>query len=83
MHDTVSFDEEISEPFKIDSGVKQACVLAPIPFGIFFSLMISYAFGTASDGIYLQTRYDGKLFTLKQLRAKTKVTCVLIREMLC
>ena len=27
MHGTVSFDGEISEPFKIDSGVKQGCVL--------------------------------------------------------
>ena len=81
MHGTVSFDREISEPFKIDSGVKQGCVLAPTIFGIFFSLMLTYAFGTASDGIYLHTRHDGKLFDLKRLRVKTKVTCVLIREM--
>ena len=48
----------------------------------FFFLMLTYAFGTVSDGIYLHTRHDGKLFNLKWLRAKTKVTCVLIREML-
>ena len=82
MHGFVSFDGEISEPFKIESGVKQGCILAPTLFGIFFSLMLTYAFGTASDGIYLHTRHDGKLFNLKRLRAKTKVTCVLIREML-
>ena len=82
MHGTISFDGDISEPFKIDSGVKQGCVLAPTLFGIFFSLMLTYAFGTASDGIYWHTRHDGKLFNLKRLRAKTKVTCVLIREML-
>ena len=72
----------MSELFKIDNGVKQGCVLAHVPFGIFFSLMLTYTFGTASDGIYLHTRHDGKLFNLKRLRAKTKVTCVLIREML-
>ena len=44
MHGTVNFDGEISEPFKIDSGVKQGCVLAPTLFGIFFSLMLTYAF---------------------------------------
>ena len=44
--------------------------------------MLTYAFGTASDGIYLNTRLNGKLFNLKRLRAKTKVTCVVIREML-
>ena len=43
MHGTVSFDREIYEPFKIDSGVRQNCVLAPTLFGIFFSLMLTYA----------------------------------------
>ena len=33
MHGTVSFDGEISEPFKSDSGVKQGCVLALTLFG--------------------------------------------------
>ena len=33
MHDNVIFDDEISEPFKIDSGVKQGCVLAPTLLG--------------------------------------------------
>ena len=82
MHGTVSFDGEISEPFKIDSWVQQSCVLAPTLFGIFISLMLIYTLGTASDGIYLHTRQDDKLFNLKRLQAKTKVTCVLIREML-
>ena len=63
MHGTVSFDGEISEPYKIDSGVKQGCVLAPTPFEIFFSLLLTFAFCTASHGIYLHTRRDGKLFT--------------------
>ena len=65
MHSFVSFDEEISEPFKIDSGVKQGCDLVPRLFGIFFSLMLTYTAGTASDSIYLLTRHDGKLFNLK------------------
>ena len=67
MHDTVNCDGEIYEPFKIDSGVKQGCVLVPILFEIFFSLVHIYAFGTASDGIYLHTRHDGNLFILKWL----------------
>ena len=44
--------------------------------------MITYASGTALDGIYLHTRHDGKLFDLKRLWAKPKVACILIREML-
>ena len=33
MHGTVSFDKEISEPFKIDSGVKHGYVLTPTLLG--------------------------------------------------
>ena len=82
MKGTVSFDGASSEPFTIKSGVKQGCVLAPTLFGIFFSLMLKFAFGESEEGIYLHTRSDGKLFNLSRLRAKTKVRTVLIREML-
>ena len=37
---------------------------------------------SSSDGIYVHTRSDGKLFNLTRLRAKTKVTEVYVREML-
>ena len=38
--------------------------------------------GTASEGICLRTRSDGRLFNLGLLRAKTKVREALIRDML-
>ena len=44
--------------------------------------LLLYAFDSSSDGIYLHTRSDGKLFNLARLRAKTKVTEVYVREML-
>ena len=79
---TLVHDGSTSEPFPVCSGVKQGCVLAPTLFGIFFSLLLSYAFDSSSDGIYLHTRYDVKLFNLARLRAKTKVTEVYVREIL-
>ena len=82
MKGTVSFDGASSEPFMIKSGVKQGCVLVPTLFGIFFSLMLKFAFGESEEGIHLHTRSDGKLFNLSHLGAKTKVRTVLIREML-
>ena len=75
-------DGSCSDPFLIKSGVKQGCVLAPTLFGIFFSLLLSHAFKLSSDGVYLHTRSDGKLFSIARLRAKTKGTEILIREML-
>ena len=75
-------DGSCSDPFLIKSGVKQGCVLAPTLSGIFFSLLLSHAFKSSSDGVYLHTRSDGKLFSIARLRAKTKVTEILIREIL-
>ena len=79
---TVNYDGATSEPFEIHSGVKQGCVLAPTLFSIFFSMMLSYAFNTSTEDVFLHTRSDGKLFNLARLRTKTKVRHVVIREML-
>ena len=82
MKGTVNYDGATSEPFEIHSGVKQGCVLAPTLFSIFFSMMLSHAFKTSTEGVFLHTRADGKLFNLARLRANTKVRHVVIREML-
>ena len=82
MKGTVQFNGSSSRPFDIRRGVKQGCVLAPTLFGIFFALLLRHAFGTASEGICLRTRSDGRLFNLGRLRAKTKVREALIRDML-
>ena len=55
---------------------------SPNALGIFFSLLLRHAFGTASEGICQQTKSDGRLFNLGRLRAKTKVREALIRDML-
>ena len=72
MKGTVVFDDSTSDPFDIRSGVKQGCVLAPTLFGIFFAVLLKQAFGDATEGIYLRTRSDGKLFNLSRLRASPK-----------
>ena len=82
MKGTVQFNGSTSEPLSILSGVRQGCALAPTLFGIFFTLLLKHAFGSTTEGIYLRTRSDGRLFNLARLRAKTKVREVLIRDML-
>ena len=82
MKGTVQFNGNLSEPFDMHSGVKQGCVLAPTLFGIFFTLLLRHAFGTAQEGIYLWTRSDGSLFNLACLKLRTKVCEALIRDML-
>ncbi|XP_067879797.1 dynein regulatory complex protein 1 isoform X2 [Heterodontus francisci] len=82
MKGTIQRSGTSSDPFPILSGVKQGCVLAPTLFGIFFSLLLSHAFKSSEEGIFLHTRSGGRLFNLARLRAKTKVLKVLIRELL-
>ena len=69
MKGVISFDGASSEAFSIKSGVKQGCVLAPTLFGIFFSMLLSYAFKNTTEGVYLHTRSSGKLFNLARLKA--------------
>ena len=79
---TVQFHGSSSEPFIILSGVKQGCVLAPTLFGMFFSLLLKYAFGSSTEGVYLHTRSDGGLFKPARLKSKRKVRKVTIRDLL-
>jgi len=82
MMSTVQFDGDLSNEFKVKSGVKQGCVLAPTLFGIFFSMLLRHAFHTSTDGVYLHSRSDGSLFNTSRFRAKTKLRTVTIRDML-
>ena len=79
---TKQFNGSSSEPFEIRSDVKHGCVLAPTLFGIFFGMLLKHAFDTTTEGIYLRTRSDGRLFNVARLRAKTRVRQVLITDML-
>ena len=82
MKGTDRYDGAVSNAFPIKSGIKQGCVLTPTLFGIFFCPVLSHAFRTSEDGIYIHTRSDGKLFSLARLKAKSKIRKVLIRELL-
>ena len=67
MKGTVTFDGSTSH---IRSGVKHSCVLALTLFGIFATRLLKLAFGSATEGIYLRTRSDEKLFKLSNLRQR-------------
>lgn len=75
---------DLSEPFPIQNGVKQGCVLAPTLFSIFFSMMLQQASQDLDDedGIYIRYRTDGSLFNLRRLTAHTKTLEQVIRELL-
>ena len=82
MRVTVQYEGSIFEPFVNKSGVKQGCVLTPTLFSIFFSMVQKHALGNSTEGMYLHTRSDGRLFNLARVRPETKTRGDLIRDLL-
>ena len=73
---------EQSDPFSISNGVKQGCVLAPVLFNLFFACVMRQAVGNMDKGVYVRFPYDGSIFELRRLSAKTKILNSLIQEAL-
>ena len=83
LHDGMNAEIVGSEhSFPITNGVKQGCVLAPTLFSILFSLMLISAFKDSSSGINVRYRTDRGVFDIRSLKAKTKTTDALIRDLL-
>ncbi len=81
MRATVHFSSALSKEFDVCCRIKQGCVLAPNLFGIYFSAVLLRAFPDPG-GVLLHTRCDGSFFSLARLRARTRVKCVLVHELL-
>ena len=81
MRAAVVENGERSEDFEVTNGTKQGCMLAPLLFIIFFSMMLRVALGKTQCGIPVQFRLDGDLFNLRRLQALTKVSSVTIRDL--
>ena len=70
MNACIQFNRNASGSFKVTSGVKQGCVLAPTLFAIYFAALLHHALDGNEDGIYLINRFDSSLFNLKMLKSK-------------
>ncbi len=70
-----------SEPFTVETGVKQGCVIAPTLFAIFIAAILPLIGEELPQGIPIMYRTDGRLFNLSRLKAKSKVNCTTITEL--
>ena len=78
----VQNDGEFSDPFPMTKGVKQGYVLAHTLFSMMFSAMLTAAFQDGENGISIRYRFDGKLFNLRRLPAKSNVQTEVLDEFL-
>ena len=76
----VQNDGEFSDPFPVTNGVMQGCVLASTLFSMMFSAMLTDVFQDGDNGIPIRYRFDGKLFNLRRLQAKSKVQTEVLDE---
>ena len=69
----VQNDGKFSDPFPLTNDVKQGCVQIPTLFSVMVSAILTTAFQDGDNGIPMRYRFDGKLFNLRRLQAKSKV----------
>ncbi len=72
-----------SEPFEVNVGVKQGCVLAPALFNIYLVAvtLLSRHSVNPDDGVAIRYRLDGSVFNLRRLQAKTKTRQAIIHDL--
>ena len=79
----VQNDGEFSDPFPVTNAVKHlGCVLASTLFSMMFSAMLTDASQDGDNGIPIRYPFDGKLFNLRRLQAKSKVQTEVLDEFL-
>ena len=69
MKAAVVSDGEFSDSFDVTNGTKQGCVMAPVLFALFFSVMLKYAFGDVDTGVKFQLQTSGGLFNHQRYKA--------------
>ena len=77
MHDGMKgslVGDEEAEPFGIENGLRQGCVMAPNLFNVFFAAVFAAAFKDMDEcGVEIRYKYNGKLHNTK-LNDKNSVT---------
>ena len=63
-----------TEPFQVDTGVKQGCVIAPTLFSIFIAAILHLTSKLLPQGVNIMYRTDGQLLNINRFRARRKTT---------
>ena len=80
MNATFPTNHGPGEAFKITTGLKQGCVIAPTLFSMFLGTVLHVAVKNLPPGVKVTYRTVGKLFSLNRLRAKIKISATTVVE---
>ena len=82
---SVAAGSDSSDPFAVTVGVKQGCVLAPVLFNVYLVAVSMLALNgerrTDIGGVSLKYRFDGGAFNLQRLKARTRVSHSMVRDL--
>ena len=81
MEAAVICGDSKSKSFPVRTGVKQGCVIAPTLFSLFLAAMLEYVDKRLCPSISVVYRTDGKVFNLRRLQARTKVSTTSVVEL--
>ena len=81
MSATVLCSGSETEPFKVETGVKQGCIIAPTLFAVFIAAIIHLVGHSLPPGVQITYRTDGRLFNLNRFKAKSKISRTSIVEL--
>ncbi|KAK1886523.1 Secreted RxLR effector protein 78, partial [Dissostichus eleginoides] len=70
-----------TEPFRVVTGVKQGCVIAPTLFSIFVAAILYLTSKHLPQGVNIMYRTDGQLLNINRFRAKGQTTTISIMEL--
>ena len=77
----IVFKFRYAEPFEVTNGVKQGCVMTPTLFSVMFpAVMQMDVFQDSNTSFSIRYRFDGNIFNLGRLQAKTKVQTDVLDE---
>jgi len=81
MKGTVFTSGKLTDSFPITAGVKQGCVLAPTLFSLFVAFVVMLVEKRLPEGVPITYRMDGKVFNLRRLQTKSKVSRLSLVEL--
>lgn len=70
MMSSVKFSGEVFDSFTVSNGTKRGCILALFAFALYFSVMLETAFESVKEGVKLEHRSGGGLYSLQSFKAK-------------